>query len=348
MDREKLKNRELQDFCLGLSLLLHAGVGIGDGLYLLAGEEARSDLRPLLEDLARQVDDGASLAAALRKSGAFPGYVCGLLEVGEASGRTEEALSALARHYEDRARLERRLRAALLYPAILLVIMLAVIVVLLAKVLPVFSDVYAGLGGQLTGVAGALLELGMAIDKALPVLCVLLAVVVVLLILFAAVPSVRSRVLTLWRSLWGDKGVSRKLSDARFAQSLSMGMRSGLPLEEALSLASSLLSDIPSAQRRCQDCLRRLEEGAPLAKAMGETGMLPPAECRLLELGVRGGAGDETMEALARRLSEEGEMALEERVGQVEPALVLITSILVGLILLSVMLPLMHIMTAIG
>ena len=76
--------------------------------------------------------------------------------------------------------------------------------------------------------------------------------------------------------------------------------------------------------------------------------MLPKASCRLVALGQRSGTGDTVMEEVARRLSEESEYALETRVGQVEPALVLVTSLLVGAILLSVMLPLMNIMTAIG
>ena len=81
---------------------------------------------------------------------------------------------------------------------------------------------------------------------------------------------------------------------------------------------------------------------------MAETELLPRAECRLLELGLRSGSGDTTMETITRRLTEESEAALEDKVAQVEPALVVVTSVLVGLILLSVMLPLLHIMTAIG
>ena len=82
--------------------------------------------------------------------------------------------------------------------------------------------------------------------------------------------------------------------------------------------------------------------------ALGESGMLPPSACRLLTLGMRAGTGDTTMEEISRRLSEEAQEALEHKVAMVEPALVFITSILVGAILLSVMLPLMHIMKAIG
>ena len=81
---------------------------------------------------------------------------------------------------------------------------------------------------------------------------------------------------------------------------------------------------------------------------MGDTGLLPAAACRLLTLGMRGGSGDEVMEEIARRLSDEAQLALESKVGKVEPALVLVTSVLVGAILLAVMLPLMNIMTTIG
>ena len=142
--------------------------------------------------------------------------------------------------------------------------------------------------------------------------------------------------------------MSRKLNTARFAQALAMGVGSGLTVEESLSLAAGLLEDIPAAKRRCEQCREKLDDGMPLARAMGETGLLPPAECRLLELGVRSGCHDSVMAQIAERLSEEGDAALEARVNQIEPALVVVASVLVGAILLSVMLPLMNIMTAIG
>lgn len=229
-----------------------------------------------------------------------------------------------------------------------MIIMLAVIGVLLIKVLPVFNEVYAYLGASLTGIAGGLLSLGRALDAAMPVLCVILGAVVLFLILFAAIPSFREKLTGAWRSRMGDRGVSRKINTACFAQSLSMGLSSGLPLEEALTLAGSLLDSVPSAKARCEDCKKRLENGESLSAAMKASGALPNAECRLLEIGLRSGTGDAAMEQIARRLSEESETALEESVARVEPALVMVTSALVGIILLAVMLPLMNIMTSIG
>lgn len=347
MKEQKLPPEALSGLCLELSLLLHAGVGLGDALTLLSEEEG-TQYRALLTDMAKQVDEGASLACVMRETGRFPAYVCGLIDVGEQSGRTEEALSALSRYYEERMRLDRRIRSALLYPAIMLLLMLVVIGVLLIRVLPIFDDVYASLGGQLTGVAAGLLSLGRWLDGAMPVLWLLLAAAAVLLAVFAVFPPFRERAAALWRRNWGDRGVSRKMGDAQLAQALAMGMSSGMPLEEAVELASGLMAGIPRAQARCDDCRARLDQGDSVSQAMRESGLLPVASCRLLELAQRGGSADAAMERIAAGLQEDSEAALEDRVSRVEPALVLVCSVLVGLILLSVMLPLMHIMSAIG
>ncbi len=340
-----ITNGELSGLAMELSMLLHAGTGVGDALSMLSQEDGYQDL---LAGMARRADEGAPLSQCLREGGRIPAYVCGLVEVGEETGRTEEALSALSRYYERRARLDRQVRGALLYPAVMLVLMLLVIAVLLVRVLPIFDDVYASLGGRLTGVAGGLLALGRGLDAAMPVLWVVLAVAVGFFAAFAGVESFRGKVLAAWRRWRGDKGVSRRMNNARLAQAMAMGMASGLPLERSMELAASLMEDVPPARARCEDCRARLEGGAALSAAMGESGLLPAGACRLLEIGQRGGTADAAMEKIARDLSEDGEAALEDLVNRVEPALVLVCSILVGLILLSVMLPLMHIMSAIG
>ena len=347
MKKNGISHGELSTLCLELSMLLHAGVGTGDALSLLA-EESDPEYKAMLLDMAEEVDGGAALSDAMRRAEGFPVYVCGLVEVGERAGRTEEALSALSRYYESRARLDRRVRSALLYPAVMLLLMLVVIAVLLVKVLPIFDDVYASLGGRLTGVAGSLLTLGRWLAGAMPVLWVLLVLAAVFLAAFAAVPSFREKLTLSWRKSRGDKGVARKMNDARLAQALAMGMASGMPIEEAVELAAGLMEETPSAKERCLDCRARLEQGERSSVAMKQSGLLPVGACRLLEMGQRGGAGDAAMEKIAADLSEESEAALEEKVSRVEPALVLVCSILVGLILLSVMLPLMHIMSAIG
>lgn len=335
----------ISSLMLEISMLLHAGIPVGDALALLSEE---NDYKEILRGMPQKADDGMSLSACLRESGQFPAYVCGLIDVGEHAGRTEEALKALSGYYERRVRLNQRIKSAFLYPAIMLVLMLIVIGVLLIKVLPIFDDVYASLGGQLTGLGGGLLMLGHWLDRVMPALWILLAAAVIFIAVFGTVGAFRDSVLALWRNHYGDKGIFGKINTSRLIQAFAMGISSGMQIEESLDLAADLLIDIPAARQRCLNCRALLDEGQTLGMAMKNSGLLPAGSCRLMELGQRSGAVDVTVEKIAEDLADQSEFAIEELVGRIEPALVLICSLLVGLILLSVMLPLMHIMAAIG
>lgn len=344
----ELSNLETADLCRELSLLLHSGISAADGLYLMAEEETNSQLHNLLSGMASALDSGEYLYQAFQKTGCFPVYMTGLIRVGEEVGRTEETLNALAAYYENRDRVQRQIISSLTYPAILLLLMLIVIIVLLSKVLPVFNEIYMSLGGQLTGVAGSLLLLGQILNRSMPVLCGLLAMILAAAGALYCHRGLRRKAARYWRTRWGDRGISRKMNNAQFAQALSLGFCSGMVLEDAVELAAELLTDCPNAAARCSRCCDQLREGVELTAALSGNELLTNSACRLLALGMRSGSGDNVMEEIACRMQEEAQQALEAAVSKVEPALVLVTSGLVGVILLSVMLPLMNIMTAIG
>ena len=348
MNKLQLTKFQISDLCHELALMVHAGIGTADALFLMMQEEENESVKKMLQEMAEAVDAGGLLADAFANSGCFPNYLSGLLRVGEEVGRTEEALNSLSRYYENKARLERQITNALTYPVILLLLMLVVIGVLLTRVLPVFNEVYISLGGQLTGIAKGLLIFGQVLDGLLPVLAVLLAVVLLSLACFVFHFGFRNKVLNLWNRFFGDKGVSRKLNNARFAQALSMGISSGLSPEESVEMAALLLADIPKAAERCKKCSAILLESNDLSEALQKAELLEASACRLLTLGIRSGSGDTVMEELANRMQEDAHLEVERTAQKIEPALVLVTTLLVGAILLSVMLPLMNIMTSIG
>ena len=348
MKQLKLTNEEVGTFCLALAHLYHAGIGMGDSLALLAEDERDNGLREFLLSLSRQADDGLPLSRILRESGAFPSYVSSLLDVGEQVGKTEETLNALARYYEGRARLEHWIRTTLLYPMVLLAVLLVVIVVLLVWVLPVFNDVYARLGSSLTGLAGVLLALGGALRAIMPALCAVLGAAVLFALAASRSSSLRESFVSRWRRAQGDRGIARQINTARFAQALSMSLSSGMTAREAVELSGRLAEGSDAFGQRCDDCLIRMDRGASLPTALRESELLSSAECRLLEAGLRSGSGETAMEQIAKRRTEESEGALEALVSRIEPTLIAVLSVMVGTILLSVMLPLMHIMTAIG
>lgn len=345
MKKTILSNEALSDFCMEFSLLIRAGVGTADALCLLA-EESDSEDAALLAGIAARAEDGEQLSAVLEGAKIFPAYLIEMVRVGEQSGRLEEVFEGLANHYKAQGRLGRQIRNALLYPSILTLLMLIVLVVLLAKVLPVFDQVFAQMGTGLTGLGGGLLQLGMALDACMPALCVVLALAVLTVTAFTASAPLRVSFLSWWNRRHGDKGLSRKIATARFASALSMGLRSGLSMEAALETAAPFAGDTAAAAGRVENCRNRLFAGAALAEALQESGLLPAGSCRLLALGFRSGSGDTVMAEIARRLEEEAEESIEEKVGRVEPALVIVTSFMIGAILLSVMLPLIHIMSA--
>ena len=226
--------------------------------------------------------------------------------------------------------------------------MLLVIGVLLIKVLPVFDKVYASLGSRLTGIAGGLLELGQILQKLMPILLVLLGIAVITAAVLALWRPLREKCTAFFSRRFGDRGVSRKYNNARFARALAMGLASGLTLEETLKLATLMLSDIPGAAARCGQCAEALDQGESLAEAMGKADLLDAASCRLLSVGLKGGNADRVMGKIADDLAETASASLESTISKIEPTMVLTASLLVGAILLTVMLPLMNILSTLG
>lgn len=348
MKKVRYSNDDICALCTELVYLLHAGIGNADALTMLAEDENRPEYRSELESMAEKADEGAALSEIFAANTDIPGYVSRMIAVGERTGRVEEALTALASTCGRRADLERSLKSALLYPSVLLLIMLAVIAILLIYVMPVFSEVYGQLGGSLTGVAGGLLSLGKALGKGLPVLIALFCIAVVFLAAFSAVPAFRGAVIKNWRTRRGDRGVAGKAASATFAQALALAMSSGMGIEEAVEGAAELVADNECYRNKAEKCVQMLREGSTTAEALKSTDLLPAAQCRILEAGIQGGSGESAMDSIAERLTEESEAEMESAISRVEPAMVIITSLLVGLILLSVMLPLINIMSAIG
>ncbi len=345
MKNPQLKNEEIGSLCAALSHLLGAGIGTGDALRLLQEDEQDPALGKILEEMARGADDGIPLAELTEGAGRFPSYVCTLVRVGEQSGKTDQTLAALGDYYDRQARMNRRLRAALSYPAMLLGVLLGVIVILLVWVMPVFRAAYGQLGAQMTGVAGFLLDAGQLLGQALPLLCVLAGI----LLGAAAVKPLRSAAISFAVKGWGDRGVWRRINSARFVQSVALGFGSGMAAQEAVTLASGLaMENNPGFAGRCAGCLEALDRGENIAAALEANRFIGRSDHRLLEAGLRSGKGDQVLQGLARELLERSQEDLEQQMGKIEPAMVAVACAMIGSILLSVMLPLMHIMNAIG
>lgn len=345
MTKIRLTTEDVAMLCRALAHLLQAGISPGDGLTLLARDEDRPAWQELFTSMARDCDEGSPLPQVFREAGCFPAYVCALLTVGHRVGQTAGVLEALAGYYENRARMTRQLKTALTYPAMLLCVLLAVVMILFIWVLPVFDDVYAQLGSGLTGLAGGLLAFGRLLRRILPWFCGALAAV----LLAAVIAPVRKAAISWIAARFGDRGALAKVNSARFVQALSLCLRSGLTERESAELACDLSTGQQDRfSRRCRRCLDLLDQGTALPQALLQTRMISAGDCRLLEVGQRSGHSETVIAAIAERSQAEAEDALEQAAGKVEPAIIAVACALISGVLLSVMLPLVQIMNAIG
>ena len=348
MKINRLTNEQMSGFFRDLAQLLHAGVRTGDALYLLAEDEEDRGYARLLRGMAEKAGEGVPLSGIMEESGSFDNYAVFVTRTGEHSGRLDQTMDSLRSYYEQKVYFSRRLRSVVLYPAALLLVMLCVVVTLLVYVMPIFNDVYAQLGGALNGLAGGLYRFGRSLSRCMPVLIGLLAVLVAALAVFASSEHLRDRTLSFGRRYLKKKSGTDTTAAACFARGLSMGLSSGMTVEQTLKLADQLTADMPGLRKKTERCRQLMEDGAPLPRALAGSGLLSRADCRMLEIGMRGGSGDDVMESIAERLDADSELETDERIGRIEPVMVIISCVLVALILLSVMLPLMNVMTAIG
>jgi len=278
----------------------------------------------------------------------FPPYMVSMTELGEKSGRLTETLKALSDHYERQERLAIAIKNSTLYPAALLAMMIVVVLILIVQVLPIFNDVFGRMGAQMSPFAVQLLEFGAWFRGASVVIAIVCAVIFALVFLAWAIPSVKEGIAKSFKENFGGKGLFGRIASSQFVSSMTIAMSSGLDIESSINLAASLNSDSKALKEKYEKCTSALRDGSRLSDALKNAGILSARDARMLSLGDVSGMADSAMAEIARRSDRSVQDEIATVVGRIEPTLVIITSVIVGVILLSVMLPLIGIMTSIG
>ena len=348
MKRLRVPAQYLPIFCRELHQLVRTGIPLAEGLTMLREDETDPDTRSWLEALCRSTEEGLPLASALRETGAFPAYMTDMVSLAEETGRLEDVLLSLQRHYDRQLRMAADIRGAVAVPVTLFAVMVAVVVLLVTQVLPVFDRVFAQLGVRMGAVATGMMNAGAVLAKAGTGLAVVLVILAAAALVVALVPSLREKFVTGFRRSFGGRGILGQMAAARFASSMSMAVASGLSMEESVELSARLCGGAREIDEKTERCRKEIEEGGSPADALADSGLFSGRDCRLLKLAEQTGSLPDTLEDLAQRQEEESLRRIDRTVGAIEPAIVVITSALAGVILLSVMLPLMGLLSTIG
>ena len=344
-NKEKnLSSEELAPFCAQIASVLKAGISPGEGIAIMLEDSTSAQEQEILDVIQKTLNTTGVFSLGLKDAGVFQEYMQNMVRLGEQAGRLDEVMDSLAGHYRREADLSAALKSALTYPCIMVVMMVLVVLVLVTRVLPVFQQVYAQLGQTMTGLSKGLLDMGQTINRYSLILLAFLVLAVLIYLYFSRTSSGKKQASLLFSRLPFTRKFSRRKATCRFASGMALALKSGLTAEEGMDLAGLLTENSDFIEQLVQ-CKKLMEEGIPLARALSGSGIFTGMEARLLTVGDRTGSLDEAMEKIADRCQEELDISMGNAVSIIEPTLVAVLSIIVGLILLSVMMPLMGILS---
>lgn len=373
-----LSGGEVSSFCEGIAIMLAAGIQTDEAVHMLSENMGDTPLHRACDEVYRGLVSGRGLAASMRAAGdagadgavgdpgagrgpaagtgreaadpVFPAYAVALVEIGERSGRLENVLRSLAVYYDEEERVFAKLRASIGYPAAPLCVMSVILAFTVIGILPVFLGVYDELAGGLAG--GSFAAVGAAVAVGWVALVLTLAVTACALVGSAAVrtPRGQAHILALLERLPVTRPAMYRLALSRFSAAASAYLASGADSNTAMREALRVVDHPVLHERleRAHDAMVDPARALSLSQAVTEFGVFEPVYARMLAIGSRAGSVDGVLERLSATFFDDAVTQIDRAVDAVEPALAALLTVAVGATLISVMLPLVGMMGAIG
>ncbi|MCL6481580.1 MAG: type II secretion system F family protein [Firmicutes bacterium] len=333
-----VRSTEFLIFNQQFNTLIKAGLPILRALDLLAERAAAPRLRPILDEVRERVRGGALLSEALAEQEIFPRvYVTSVL-AGEKSGNLPGVLDQYISYQRMTTSFRRRLLAALVYPAILVVVSACILTFVTIFVIPRFAGLFAELHLELPAVTQVVIALALEFRPFVLAGFLLLAAAG-----FAGVLWTRTEAggraldrFILRLPVVGDTWL--KFQTAQFARTLATLLTGGTPLVQALQTSAGAASS-RLLQQMILQATGRVREGKSLHDSLRETGLMPPLALEMIEVGEATGALAPMLTSVAEFYEEEVNLRLATMVSVVEPAILVGTALVVGFILVSLYLP---------
>ncbi|MES1938956.1 general secretion pathway protein F [Salinisphaera sp. T5B8] len=337
--RRGISVTELSLFTRQLATLTHAGLPMEEALKAVAEQTDSDKVRKIIVGVRSQVVEGHTLADAL---GEFPNSFDELYRAttaaGEQSGRIDEVLNGLADYVEDQQSMRQKVMAALIYPAFLSIVAIAIVIALLTTVVPDLVQVFDSVGADLPALTTGLIS----VSDFLRVWGWLLALILIALITAfvygmrrpAFKRAVQARILQL--PLIGR--FVRGVNTARFTRTLSILTRSGVPALDAMTIGADVVTNLPmrDAIKRAST---RVREGDAIHRALGRERLFPPITLHMIANGEISGELDMMLGRAAEHQEREVETLRQGVMGILGPAVILLMGGLVLIIVLAILQP---------
>jgi len=336
---------EISVFCEQISLILSANIPLYEGMETLEGDYAGTAGEEAFRAMNNEMQESGSLAAAVEAAGVFPDYMTGMVRVGEEAGQLETVMRSLAQHYMREAQIRSSAINAVRYPLTLMGVMLLVIAVLVFQVMPVFEKAFTSLSGGMSGTSAAMMRAGQTAGLAvLAVMLLMLGVCGLLAMLMRGGkhPQLKERLIHSVKPL---ARINRLMTAQKFASVMSMLLGSGFPMEQALELMQTVY-DSEKSKALMRETVQRVLGGEMIASAVEATGLFDPLYLRMIRVGFAAGQADEALGKVAKLQAQEIDDAMGRLISLIEPVLVIALSAMIGALMLSVMMPLAGVLSA--
>lgn len=344
MNKKILTHKEIAAYCESLSIILGSGVSSEEAVIIICDSKDNK-----LEQISKLVRNNFefSITEALKKSKAFPNFMVEMVEAGETSGKLEVVLKRLASYFDNISNTESKIKSAVMYPTIALCVLSLLLLVITLKVLPIFSDIYKGLSGEITTAGTVYMNLSFVIGWVVFGVTSLLTVVLFALWIMWKGKSTKKLVLKLFLLLPFTSSVLYEVELARFTSLYSTYISGAVNTEIAFENASKSITH-KKLLEKLELCRRSIAVGNGFAKAAYECGLFLPLYGRVLLSSETAGRGKDGLMYITEKEWELTNEKINDTTSSIEPVLSAVVTVSVGVLLISVMLPLIGIMNSIG
>jgi len=346
--RNRINTREFLVFNQELATLLKAGMPLVQSLDLLKRRVESPTFRSVLDDVHEKVRSGTALSDAFALHGdLFPRVYTASILAGERSGNLEQVLRRYVEYTKIIATVKSKTISALVYPAILVTLAVALVSIIVLKVVPAFSDFYAGFGADLPLITRIIVQISDFLRSQMLLIVAVVVVAVAVVLSWVRQPGQKARFdhMLLGVPMLGQ--VARKFSTSQMSRTLATLLGGGLPLVNALDIAARSIGNQFMAQQ-LEIVGARVREGESFAAALEARHAFPEVAVKMAEVGESTGALQDMLNTVADFYDEEIATTMDRFVTLVEPVLLVMMGIVIAGLLLALYMPLFQLSSVLG
>jgi len=340
--------KELAIFTRQFSVMIDAGLPLVQCLEILGGQQENRAFQKALLGVRGAVEGGSTLANALRQHPkVFDDLYTNMVEAGETGGILDNILQRLSSYIEKNVKLKAAVKSAMIYPAATLTIMTGVVILLLWKVVPVFTQLFLGLGAELPLPTRIVIGLSTFVQN-----WILLIIVGAVALFFGVrfyyhTPGGKYFFDSLMLKIPLIGILLRKIATARFTRTLGTLIASGVPILEGLSITART-SGNAVIEKALMQVRKAVEEGRTIVEPLKSTEVFPSMVAQMIGVGEQTGALDAMLNKIGDFYEEEVDAAVKDLLTAMEPIMLVMLGTIVGGIVISMYLPLFSLISKLG